>query len=80
MMSDLIEFLYICNIPYEENIAIASKCWIKFGGTASFWITPTSATQLEEICRYLYSDSVEFDFVGQTFNIFFPLLIIRKRL
>lgn len=65
------DLLLIRNIPFEENVSLASKSWIKFGGTVALWIAPTSISQLEEICRYLYANDVTFDLVGQTSNIFF---------
>lgn len=65
------EFLSGHNIPFEENISLAQKSWIKFGGTVALWISPTSVGQLEDVCRYLYSNRVIFDLVGQTSNIFF---------
>ncbi len=65
------EFLLNRNIPFEENVSLSSKSWIKFGGMASLWISPISVRQLEELCRYLYVNSIDFDLVGQTSNIFF---------
>ena len=66
-----LDFLTERNIPFEENISLTSKSWIKVGGTVALWISPTSAGQLEEICRYLFTHGVVFDLVGQTSNIFF---------
>lgn len=65
------EFLIKNNISYEENVSLASKSWIKFGGIASLWISPKSVTELEEVCRYLYGNNIAYDLVGQTSNIFF---------
>lgn len=65
------EFLSSRNIPFEENISLAQKSWIKFGGTVTLWISPASVDQLENVCRYLYANRVNFDLVGQTSNIFF---------
>lgn len=66
-----LEFLKERNIPFEENISLTNKSWIKTGGTVGLWISPTSVSQLEEICRYLFTNSVVFELVGQTSNIFF---------
>ena len=65
------EFLINNNISYDENVSLANKSWIKFGGIASLWILPKSVGELEELCRYLYGNNIEYDLVGQTSNIFF---------
>lgn len=65
------EFLSENNISYDENVSLASKSWIKFGGIASLWISPKSVRELEEVCRYLYGNNIAYDLVGQTSNIFF---------
>ena len=65
------EFLSENNISYDENVSLASKSWIKFGGIASLWISPKSVSELEEVCRYLYGNNIAYDLVGQTSNIFF---------
>lgn len=65
------EFLSENNISYDENVSLASKSWIKFGGIASLWISPKSISKLEEVCRYLYGNNIAYDLVGQTSNIFF---------
>lgn len=65
------EFLTCHNIPFEGNVSLASKSWIKFGGIASLWISPKSVRELEEVSRYLYSNNIAYDLVGQTSNIFF---------
>lgn len=65
------EFLIKNNISYDENVSLASKSWIKFGGIASLWISPKSVSELEEVCRYLYGNNIAYDLVGQTSNIFF---------
>ena len=68
---NLLYYLVGNSIPFEENVSLANKSWIKFGGTAAIWISPISVSQLEEVCRYLYTNAITFDLVGQTSNIFF---------
>jgi len=68
---ELLKFLEINRIPFEENASLSSKTWIKFGGIAALWISPMSVCQLKEVCKYLYTNMVDFDLVGQTSNIFF---------
>ena len=65
------EFLSENNISYDENVSLANKSWIKFGGIASFWISPKCVRELEEVCKYLYGNNIAYDLVGQTSNIFF---------
>jgi UDP-N-acetylenolpyruvoylglucosamine reductase len=65
------EFLSEKNISFDENVSLASKSWIKFGGIASLWISPKSVSELEDVCRYLYGNNIAYDLVGQTSNIFF---------
>lgn len=65
------EFLSENNISYDENVSLASKSWIKFGGIASLWISTKTVSELEEVCRYLYGNNIAYDIVGQTSNIFF---------
>lgn len=65
------EFLINNNITYDENVSLASKSWINFGGIASLWITPKYVGELVEVCRYLYDNNIAYDLVGQTSNIFF---------
>ncbi len=58
-------------ISFDENVSLASKSWIKFGGIASLWISPKSVRELEDVCRYLFGNNIAYDLVGQTSNIFF---------
>ena len=68
---DLVEFLSCQNFAFEQDAPLSKKSWIKTGGVCSYWITPCSVSQLIELCRYLYSNEIKFDLVGQTSNIFF---------
>ena len=67
----LLDFLKEADIAYEENVALSKKSWINTGGICGCWITPTSVGQLTEVCKYLQSNGIKFDIVGQTSNIFF---------
>ena len=68
---ELIPFLIEKNIPFEENVPLSKKTWIKTGGMCTCWIVPASLEQLKEVCIYLYANGIVFDLVGQTSNIFF---------
>lgn len=68
---ELKHFLQENTIPFDENVSLSNKTWIKTGGVCSYWIMPVSVCQLKTICTYLYSNSIKFDLVGQTSNLFF---------
>lgn len=65
------EWLTKTGILYEENVPLSKKTWIKTGGTCVCWVVPESVQQLEIVCRFLYTNGIAFDLVGQTSNIFF---------
>ena len=65
------QFLYENSIPFKENVLLSKKTWIKTGGICSYWITPNTLVQLEEVCNYLYTKGIKFDIVGQTSNLFY---------
>ena len=69
--NNLISFLLNSNVSFIENISLSKKTWIKTGGMCACWIAPASVEQLKEVCRYLYTNGMKFDLVGQTSNIFF---------
>lgn len=78
---ELLSFLKTLGIPFEQDVSLSKKTWIKTGGVCSVWIMPASVEQLIEVCRYLYTNDVKFDIVGQTSNIFFhstynPLVVV----
>lgn len=68
---ELLPYLERLQIPYEQNVPLSRKTWIKTGGICACWITPTSVVQLKEVCKYLYANGIRFDLVGQTSNMFF---------
>lgn len=59
------------NIPYETDVTLTKKSWVREGGLCGCWIEPSGKEQLTELCKYLYKEGVAFDIVGQTSNIFF---------
>ena len=69
--ASLITFLDASHIEYETDVTLSKKTWIKTGGTCGCWISPCDATQLTEVCRWLYQAKQKFEVVGQTSNIFF---------
>ena len=68
---ELFSFLNNKEIPFEQNVPLSKKAWIRTGGICGCWITPTSIEQLAEVCRNLKSNGIKFDIVGQTSNMFF---------
>ena len=71
MILELYSFLDNKRILYEKDLSLSNKTWIKTGGICACWIAPVSVAQLTEVCRYLYSNHIAFDLIGQTSNIFF---------
>lgn len=67
----LTTYLEQYNIPYETDVKLSKKTWIRQGGACGCWIEPSSKEQLLELCKYLYDIGSAFDIVGQTSNIFF---------
>ena len=67
----IISYLDRLKCPYEIDVPLSKKTWIKTGGDCALWIEPQSVSQLENLCRYLYKINSKFDLVGQTSNIFF---------
>lgn len=68
---EILQYLIEHQIPYEQNVLLSSKSWVRTGGRCALWITPTTVEQLTEVCRFLYGKNKTFDVVGQTSNIFF---------
>ncbi len=64
-------FLIENEIPFEEDVLLSSKTWIKTGGVCKYWITPGSASQLKAVCEFLFNWGGYFDVVGNTSNMFF---------
>jgi UDP-N-acetylmuramate dehydrogenase len=71
LLMDLLLYLKEKEIPFEENIPLSKKTWIKTGGFCAYWITPRTIEELSALCKYLYANDISFDLVGQTSNIFF---------
>ncbi|MEG1586717.1 MAG: FAD-binding protein, partial [Bacteroidales bacterium] len=78
-------FLTENNIPYEVNVSLKKKTWIHRGGMANFFITPMTIDQLTILCSFLYKNSMAFDLIGHTSNLYFlndynPNIVITTRL
>lgn len=59
------------NIPFQENVSLKEKTWIKTGGIVSLWIVPTTVEGLETAMEILCSQNIEFELVGHTSNIYY---------
>ena len=68
---ELLDFLKEAEIASEQNVSLSKKTWVKTGGICACWITPNSVEQLVAVGRYLFANSLRFDIIGQTSNIFF---------
>lgn len=67
----LVQYLEEQQIPFEQDVLLSKKTWIKTGGVCACWVTPHSVEQLANVCRFLYANNIAYDIVGQTSNIFF---------
>lgn len=65
------EWLLLHNIPFQRQISLKSKTWIKRGGMVDFWITPENKQQLAALVYFLYQNKVLFEVVGSTSNLYF---------
>lgn len=68
---EISEFFITHKVAFEKNVLLSKKTWIKTGGICAYWVSPHSVLQLTEVCKFLYSNNIAFDLVGQTSNIFF---------
>lgn len=68
---ELSQYLQKHHVPFEQDVYLSKKTWIKTGGLCGMWITPETIEQLTECCQYLYAQQIAFDIIGQTSNIFF---------
>lgn len=64
-------FLAEHRIPFERNVSLKKKTWIKTGGQAGYWITPTDEQQLIELALFLHRNGIPFEVVGHTSNLYF---------
>lgn len=58
-------------IQFEENVPLKERTWIKTGGIASLWITPSNVKELVNSLDVLCSQNVKFEVVGHTSNIYY---------
>lgn len=78
-------FLSINGIPYEEDVELKKKTWIRRGGSTKYFISPKDTRQLKLLCSWLYRNEVEFDLIGHTSNLYFvneynPQIVVSTRL
>lgn len=67
---NILNFLRIHNIPYENNISLQKKTWIHRGGLCNIFISPQNRDQLVCVVQYLYRENIEFLVIGHTSNIY----------
>lgn len=58
-------------IQFEENVPLKERTWIKTGGFASLWITPSNVKELVNSLDVLCSQNVKLEVVGHTSNIYY---------
>lgn len=72
------------DIPFEENVSLKEKTWIKTGGVASLWIIPLTVDQLKSTLEILSSNNQSYEIVGHTSNLYYrdeynPSIIISTK-
>lgn len=65
------DFLLANKVPFEENISLSTKTWIKRGGITRFYIVPNTAEQVKSVISFFYSKQVQYHIVGHTSNLYF---------
>lgn len=70
-MSELIAFLIQNKINFEENVFLKERTWLKTGGMVRVWIDPSNTEELVTLAKYLYKESIQYEVIGHTSNIFF---------
>lgn len=68
---ELIQYLEQQQIPFEQDVLLSKKTWVKTGGVCACWVSPQTVLQLEDVCRYLFAEKIPFEIVGHTSNLFF---------
>jgi len=67
----IIQYLDENSIPYEENVSLSKKTWLKTGGIASILIMPSNIDQLRNVLHFLSCNAIDYQVVGQTTNIYY---------
>lgn len=65
------EWLLLHNIPFQREVSLKSKTWIKRGGIVDYWITPENKQQLATLICFLYQNNIFFEVIGSTSNLYF---------
>lgn len=65
-----LNFLNSQGIAYELSVDLKTKTWIRRGGIADIFITPKSASELENVAKYLYANNIKFQLLGHTSNVY----------
>lgn len=78
-------FLQSERIKYELNVELSKRTWIRRGGVAGIFVLPNSSKQLEQVCRYLYNNNLDFELIGHTSNVYFlntycPQIVVTTKL
>ena len=70
-MSELITFLVENKINFEENVLLKKRTWLKTGGFVKVWIEPSNGEELVRVAEYFYKESIQYQVIGHTSNIYF---------
>lgn len=80
-MQSIIDFLQKETIPFETDMDLSRKTWIKRGGVARVWVQPTVLADFQKLARWCQQKEIPFEVIGNTSNCYFqkdynPLLVI----
>ncbi len=70
-MNNLLDFLIQNSIDFFENISLKDFGTFKIGGNARLVCMPNSTTQVSEIIKYCYENSVDYITIGRGSNVVF---------
>jgi UDP-N-acetylmuramate dehydrogenase len=67
----IITFLDTLKLPYETEVNLKGRTWIKRGGIAKIWVQPNSLTDFENLVVWCQSNAVPHEIIGGTSNCYF---------
>lgn len=73
---NLTKYLDLHSIQYETNVSLKKRTWIHRGGIAELFITPVNAEELEKVVSFLYSQSIRFQLIGRTSNLYILICLL----
>lgn len=78
---EIVDFIREMNIPFDINVDLKSKTWIKRGGITEFWVQPSDLKSFEALISWCQLNNTKFEIIGSSSNCYFlndynPKLVI----